>query len=137
MPTARISSRSRRIPSSMLSRCSHLTDASLSGRPTATGRCRERRISSSPTGLKSRESPATRTKACHSSTPSEARQGGSTSKDREGGSDRMGKGDWCCVADLDRAALVSRRGIPYSLGEHGKHAPRRRLPLRQQGGVRG
>src|SRR6266850_789305 len=55
MPTARISSRSRRTPSPMLSQCSRRPADSSSGLPTGTARSRERRIFSSQTGSRRRD----------------------------------------------------------------------------------
>src|SRR6266576_5925390 len=120
MPTARTSGRSRRTPSSTHSRCFRRTAVILFGRPTVTAKFRERRTFSLPTGLRIREPWPSSTTSTNLHQPSTT-----SAEDGERGSNRVGQGDRRGVAHLDRAAVLSRRSLPHSFGEHGKHAPRR------------
>src|SRR5207253_1731723 len=49
---------------------------------------------------------------------------------------RVGRLDRRGGRHLDRAPLLSDRGIPHPVGEHGEHAARRRFPVREQGDLR-
>src|SRR5205085_12133747 len=97
-----------------------------SGPRTATGKFKARPTSLSLIGSSSGDDAPPH--AASASTPS--------AEDGEIRSDRVGESDRCRTPHLDRAAVVPGRSIPYSVGEYGKHAARRRFPVRQQGGIR-
>src|SRR5207302_6269952 len=112
-------SRSRQARSSTPSRCFLPTVSAWCGHPTGTVRCRARPTSSLRTGSSGRDP----TGYDCSTAP----------QDVQGRGDRLGQSDRCGAADLDRPSILHRGGLPYSLREHGKHTPDRRLPVCKQG----